>query len=268
MLSAVAIQGTAITARAEASSCSEGFSSSATLARAGSLLRARDALVMCAADTCPAAMRPLCAADLRAMEARIPTVVLAATADARDVTDVRVTVDGRLLASTLDGRAVELDPGTRLLRFERAGEVVEQASLVREGEKNRVLSVAFLGKVAAEVPAPMRAGPETGGTRPVPLRVWLAAGATVLGAGFWAGFGASGFAQKSTLDACKGSCSHDAVTSARSAFLAADIAGGMTLGFAALTTALFLTRPRPAGAPSVGLVYVPGGAHATLAVGF
>ena len=38
-----------------------------------------------------------------------------------DVTEVRVYLDGALVATQLDGKAIELDPGGHVLRFEHGG---------------------------------------------------------------------------------------------------------------------------------------------------
>jgi hypothetical protein len=248
--------------------CSEAFSSSAALGKAGKLTRARDALVKCASDACPAAMRPLCVADLRAIEGRIPTIVLGATGSAGDLTDVQVTMDGQPLSATIDGRAVEMDPGSHTIRFEHAGVVVERLVVVREGEKDRRVIAAFTATPAlAPSGAPaVVADASVAPRRPVPLGAWISGGATVVAAGFWAGFGATAFSQKSSLDACRGTCTASAVSSARAAFLGADIAGGSTLALATLTTLLYVTRASvvPGARTSVAVVPTWRGASAML----
>src|SRR5690348_16629513 len=100
-------------AQQSAKTCATAFEESSVLMKTGKLRAARDALVLCSSEQCPPAMRPLCDDDLRAIGPRIPTIVLGAK-DRRgmDLTNVRVALDGAPLANMLDGRAIEVDPGS------------------------------------------------------------------------------------------------------------------------------------------------------------
>jgi hypothetical protein len=244
-------------AHADASDvCREAFSSSSELTRTGNLTRARSALITCASDACPVAMRPLCATDLRAIEPRIPSVVFAATMGSADLVDVRVAMDQVPLVASVDGRAVDVDPGRHVFRFEREGEAIEQFVVIREGEKNRAVTVKFTPRAAPAPPQPAPPALE----RPVPTGVWLFGGAAVVAAGFWIGFGASGLAQKGSLDECKGACTHDAIQRARTTFLLADVAAVATLAFATLGGVLFFARDRAPRGATVGVQPLPRGA--------
>jgi hypothetical protein len=78
------------------------------------------------------------------VEKLTPTVVFGARAHGSEVTDVRVSVDGELVAARIDGKPIALDPGEHRFRFERAGETpVEQTSVVLAGEKERLVDVRF-----------------------------------------------------------------------------------------------------------------------------
>jgi hypothetical protein len=64
--------------------------------------------------------------------------------------DVRVTMDGELLASRIDGRSVDVDPGMHEFSFStELGEVHSEQVLIIEGQRNRIISVELKG---AEVP--------------------------------------------------------------------------------------------------------------------
>src|ERR1700753_253840 len=62
----------------------------------GRLLAAREQLLMCAREACPSIVRKSCADWLSELSGRIPSVVVRVQeAGQRDVTDARVTLDGR-----------------------------------------------------------------------------------------------------------------------------------------------------------------------------
>ncbi|MCA9622604.1 MAG: hypothetical protein KC731_26470 [Myxococcales bacterium] len=111
----------------------------------GALKASREALRICADLTCPSPIRAKCVPWLEEVELALPTVVLAAlSSDGRDLTDVTVSLNGEVLAASLDGRAIPLDPGLSRLRFERLGaEPVELELLVKAGEKNRLVTARF-----------------------------------------------------------------------------------------------------------------------------
>ena len=79
------------------------------------------------------------------MQAAVPTVVVRVSdGHGRDVSDLRVSVDGREVASRLDGLPIEVDPGTHVFRFEpldpRAGAAFEDRLVIAESEKDRVVT--------------------------------------------------------------------------------------------------------------------------------
>jgi hypothetical protein len=82
-------------------------------------------------------------------QASLPSVTIRATdGQGQLLTAVNVYMDGELVAKTLDGRALTLDPGVHEFRFVVEGKPeINNKVLVSEGEKNKVVSVDF--------PAPM-----------------------------------------------------------------------------------------------------------------
>jgi hypothetical protein len=255
--SAVAIltlQSTLALAEGPRGACDASFSSAPDLVKQGRLRAARDALLRCSSEPCPAAMRPLCAEDLRQLEPRVPTVVLIAKgADGFDLANVRVTEAGQTIQERLDGRAVEMDPGAHSLQFERQGsDPVVVSVLVHEGEKARQVVATFSNGAApppavSALPTPptpaAAVGVPASATRPVPWTVYAVGGGALAATGTFAYFGLHGLSQRSVLDACRGSCDHDSVQAARTSLALADASWIVAaIGYAAAAT-LFLTRP-------------------------
>jgi hypothetical protein len=109
------------------------------------LLDARTGFVTCSHEACPEMIRDDCSKGLREVDEALPTVVLSATVDGKDTTDVSAILDGAPVEGTLDGRAVPIDPGPHVARFERPGSgAVEVRVVVREGEKNRLVTGVFV----------------------------------------------------------------------------------------------------------------------------
>jgi hypothetical protein len=84
--------------------------------------------------------------------------------------DVRVLIDGNLIAERLEGSAFPVDPGEHVLRFERAGSgAITTRVVMSQGEKNRMVTVQFAPP--APVPQARPAGP--------PLAAYVLAGIAV-----------------------------------------------------------------------------------------
>lgn len=140
----------------ETVACIAAFDDGQRLRGERHLLAARERLLACARTECPSEIRSDCANVLREVELATPSVVLGASdGDGHDVTDVHVDLNGHRIAAQLDGRAISVDPGKLVLRFERAagGPPVTVEILVGEGEKNRAVRTVLGPKSAvADVP--------------------------------------------------------------------------------------------------------------------
>ena len=143
------------TARADEAACFAASEKEITLRKQQKLREAVAELVICAAPACPAEVRTECGRRIVELNAALPTLVLVATdAGGNDVIAVTVTVDGAPFASTLDGRALPIDPGSHVLRFEAPGKApVEKTIVAREGEKDRHISVVLAAGGAGAGPA-------------------------------------------------------------------------------------------------------------------
>ncbi len=278
MLSGVALLAPPGVAHArEADACVAAAESSQTLVRAGHLREAREKLLLCARDACPAVVQTDCKHWLADVEHSTPTVVVRAVDEhGADMVDVRVLVDGALLAERLDGRAIAVDPGEHVLRFEQGARSVERRVLVREAERDRLLTVDFPApKSAAAASAPEEPPPPPSH---VPTGVWILGGVGAVAMGTGVYLWVRGRSDRDNLYATCGtthSCATSDVDAARTKVLVGDVvfgAGIVAVG-AAVGWAL-LTPSSSSGSPSsptashrvqVGAAPAPGGAWATVA---
>src|SRR5215471_7232207 len=166
-------------ARADIAACVEAHKSGQRAKIDGHLRRAAQIFTTCGADpSCPTVLRSDCNRFLDDTNRAIPTVIFAVTEDdARDVTDVKVYADQELIASSLNGRPVELDPGPHHIKFVLPrGQVVTQDLLIRESEKDRLIRVNVQSPRPAAPPAVPPATPPPPAPlppdRPNPISVW------------------------------------------------------------------------------------------------
>jgi len=187
---------------------------------------------------------------------------------------VRVWLDGRLLGDRLETRSIPIDPGEHVFRFEMTGaDPVEQKLVIRQGQKNRNVDVAFKSNAAPVVVAPPPLAPLP--LPPHPLPPSEAAGSKERGpsrriaGGVLLGLGGAGLltgviagslvvAQHGSLaTACGGgTCpaseqsSLDAYHAKSSASTAGFIAGGV---LAAAGLVVLVTAPKSSPAPSASV---------------
>ncbi|MBX3190484.1 MAG: hypothetical protein KF819_26020 [Labilithrix sp.] len=246
--------------------CIAAYEQTQTLRKDGKLVSAKAQAAICAHDTCPGLLSKDCSRWLSELEASTPTIVFEArTASGAERTDVRVKVDGVPLIEHLDGKAIALDPGSRTFLFEAEGSSpVERTVVVREGEKNRKVSIVVGGSARAE-----GAGEE----RPIPLGVWIFGGASIAFLVTSTIFAVDGFGKKSDLEACKPRCAPEAVDAMSTSFTLADVTLGAGLMAGAAAAFLFFTRPASSASPSVGtarpfVAPLPGGGAAGFSARF
>jgi len=109
----------------------------------GKYRAARDGFQQCSRSVCPKPVAASCTKWARDIAEGMPSVVLSVKdASGSDVSDVHVQFDGVPLASSLDGKPLDVDPGAHKLRFEREGsDPVEQNVVIKAGEKLRPINV-------------------------------------------------------------------------------------------------------------------------------
>jgi hypothetical protein len=217
---------------------------------AGRLVEAQKALLRCSRDVCPRIVRNDCVKWLSDVEERTPSVVFGARdGHGSDIVDVQVEVDGKVVASKLDGRALPLNPGEHRVRFLRDGSSpIEQTVMTREREKGRALQADF---AAPEAPAGPEHPVEASSGGGAPVAAYLAAGVGVLGLGSFAYFGLTGSNDASSLrNTCAPRCADSAVSDVRSKLLIADISLGVGVVSLGVAGYLLFLAPHGDGAPA------------------
>jgi hypothetical protein len=147
-------------ARADMKACLDAAEDGQKLRDSGAYRAARGRFIACAANECPGEVRKGCVGWLGELDKLIPTVVFGARVHGKEVSDVRVSVDGEPVAERIDGKPVALDPGEHHFRFERAGETdIDETAVVMAGEKERLMTVDF-GSETPLLPLPSPPTPQ------------------------------------------------------------------------------------------------------------
>lgn len=122
-------------AAADPASCTDTADRGQRAKKDGKLQDARDYFLSCAAPMCPELVQGDCLRWANDTIERLPSIVIDATdEDGHDIGDARVLVDGFEVASTTEGRSIEIDPGPHTVRVERLGHAaVEQKIIAKEG---------------------------------------------------------------------------------------------------------------------------------------
>lgn len=207
----------------------------------GQYLAARDNLLRCARDVCPAAVRKVCVADLEKLDAMTPTVVFGVTGlSSARIGAVRVHVAGRQNPYPIDGQPVRFDPGTTAFRFEHGG-VSKQVTLVlKAGEKNRPVETSF---ETTPVPGDSATTTSTPATHSTPWLGYslLGVGGVALGGMAWMWVKGRGDVDE-LRDGCGATrtCDQADIDSARTTILVGDVLGGVGLVSIGVGTFLLL----------------------------
>jgi hypothetical protein len=137
--------GDANTASPTTPECLAASDASLKLGNDHKLRAERAQLLVCADASCPADIRLECARRVDEVNARVPTLIFAAKdASGADLSAVKVTMDGEVLAERLEGTAFPIDPGEHTFTFETAGQApVTRTLIIQEAQKDRHESIAF-----------------------------------------------------------------------------------------------------------------------------
>lgn len=238
--------------------CVTAYVDAQKLRRDGKLSAARDQLIACAQEVCPQTLRSQCAPWLEELDRVLPSVVfIARDAAGQDTTQVRVELDGQPWLDQVPPRAVPLDPGAHQLRALAAdGAVLEQALVIREGERNRQVELDFSTPAPADPQRGVDAAPVSAATSDEPrlfsLPVLISGGLSAAALASFVGFGLSGKLWENELaNTCAPNCEQRDVDDIHLRFLIADVSlGAALLGAAAAALFLLLPESADAGAPA------------------
>lgn len=140
--------------------CFKAHENGQILRKKGKLRAARAEFVRCSQTSCPSGPSKDCAGWGLELHEAMPTVIFSGQVGGKDVGDVKVSVDGEILAERLDGKAIEMDPGEHLFRFEHKGQVATKKQIIFQAKRNQMVLVSFSG--------PTTEGPSSGATAPGP----------------------------------------------------------------------------------------------------
>jgi hypothetical protein len=233
----------------------------------GKLSEARDQLALCSADNCPSIVRTDCNKWMGEVLAALPSVVLAAKdAAGKDIVEAKVLVDGKVVAQSLDGRAIKIDPGVHLFRFEASGYAPgEERVVVRSGEQNRIVSLKLDAQAATATPPPPPP-PETKSNYPfVPIGIGFA-GAVVLAVAIYIDTSATSDAHD-LRKTCAPECAQSKVDSIKTRYLISGIMAGVGAVGLGTGAVLYYTR-KDATSGAIGIAPTIGGAVAQGRISF
>ena len=268
----------------EKKACVAAYEQAQLLRNESKLREAKVQLLVCARDVCPGMLRTDCVSWLSDVETNTPSVVVdAKDSVGKDISNVKVTVDGKPFATKLDGKSIAMDPGAHTFRYETSGfPVIEEQVIVKQGEKNRRIGVVF--KASGEPIKEKTDDPKSPGPAVVDLAqpsnrktiAYVLGGVGVVGLGVGTFFYLSGKGAESDIRgkpcAATKSCAQSDVDDVKKKYLIGDIsmaAGVVALGVGAV---LYFTAPKsPATAASArrfDVLPLPGGGFASYGASF
>lgn len=202
------------------------------------LIEARAQFIACAREPCASVIAKQCATWLQGVDAQLPTVAFRARgADGKDIVAVRVLVDGKQVARSLDGHPIAIDPGVHTFTYQHDGDAdVQEIVLVRAGEKNRPIDIQLAG-TKPSAPPPVTPEPQASKPFRVPLGAALSlagAGAAVVVMGVFVGVASDDVSRMRRT--CAPRCSPSDVDDVRVKIAGANVAATVGIVAAAVAT--------------------------------
>lgn len=226
--------------------CIERHAESQKLRKAGKLGEAKDLLVQCASEECPAPIREECGKWAEEVEASLPSILIEVRGDDGALrSDVEIWIDGTRRAESLTGLPLPLDPGEHEIEIRPARQKPEKRRvLVNVGAKGQ--SVAFslakkpVSKRAGSGTALRKAAPrsEAKGT---PTAAYVLGGVGLVALGVGGYFGYTAKTRADALEDCRPHCDRDEADAMRQKALVADISLGVGVVALGVATVLWLT---------------------------
>ncbi|NVB85516.1 MAG: hypothetical protein HOV81_44540 [Kofleriaceae bacterium] len=110
----------------------------------GKLSLARKLFLTCAQSSCPAAVQGDCARFADDLTNLQPTIVFVARdASGNDLPATTVYVDGALVATSIDGKPHDIDPGNHVVKFSNGDSDEVITLVIGSGEKGRTVLAKF-----------------------------------------------------------------------------------------------------------------------------
>lgn len=235
----------------------------------GKLAQAKKQFLTCSAKTCGAAVSKQCEQWYEEVDKDVPSVLFRAKDGAgKEIVDVKVLVDGAKVSDSISAQPLTLDPKEHTIRFEKAdGTGVEDKFVLRVGEKNRMIELAFPAPAVAAPPPPVTPAPPPESKFHVPLLGYVGGGVFVAGAATTVIFAVMAHSKESDLrSSCAPNCSNDDRDGIKTKLAIANV--GMFVGLAGLGVGVVATilanrQPEKTGSNGVHVVAGPTGIAGT-----
>lgn len=242
--------------------CSQSFELAQRLRNDSRYLEANQELLKCSNPSCGDALFQECSKLYAEVQTAIPSVIFQArdsTSD-RDLIDVTVTLDGRVLAEQLDGKPVLVDPGNHTFTFSAPNAPpVQKDIVIRAGEKLRqvVVDLDLDSKNEPAVPSDSKPTPvpahqpsHESRSRHVPAASYVLGTVGVIGLGTFVALRVVGAGDYHSLETnCSPNCAQSQVDGVKQKYLFSNVALGV--GAAALAAAIVVYAVQPSR-PSQG----------------
>jgi hypothetical protein len=246
--------------------CSAAYERSQVEKLAGHYVAARAAALECSQLECNSAIVRECVRMFEALEQDTPTLVFSARkAEGGELIDVRVEMDGKVVAEQITGRPFSVDPGQHEFVFvhpERGRKQVSETA--RVGDHARVIEVTFTDPNAKPAPVVTPLTPDlpppTRRSGGVPVMTWVLGGVGVAAAGAFVYFRASGVSDYNEYNStCSPYCNPGDVDAVRQKFLLSYISIGVSVASLAGAGLIWVMAPSRAGGTEVQASVVPHG---------
>jgi hypothetical protein len=129
----------------DAHACQVAFEAGQKKEQLGHLIEASQLFAQCAEESCGVSLFHDCIVRSTRISTSLPSVVpFVVDESGAPRLDVEVKMDGRVIASQLNGRAIPIDPGTHDFSFSTTqGVFVSQRLTLVKGERNQPLAYSY-----------------------------------------------------------------------------------------------------------------------------
>jgi hypothetical protein len=255
-------------AKSAGEQCSAAYERTQTEKLAGHYVAAAAAALECSQLQCNSAIVQECVRFYGALEAETPTLVFSARkAEGGELADVRVEMDGKLVAEKITGRPIAADPGPHNFVFihPKRG-LLRLSETARVGDKARVLEVTFADPSAKPASTGAGAAP---GKRGVPVMTYVLGGLGVVALGGFTYFRLSGVSDYNAKNQeCAPGCNPDDVDPIRNKFTYSYVSLGVGVASLAGAAAFYFVGRDGGSSVQASIAPHSGGAMAGLKATF
>jgi hypothetical protein len=137
--------------KSDARACQMAYQTGQEREQSGRLVEASELFAQCAEESCGTTLWQDCIVRGTRLSSAVPSVVPLVVDEKGDPrVDVQVKMDGRVITSELNGRAIPVDPGTHEFSFSTpAGVFASKKVTFAKGERNRTVAVSLPSNTSA-----------------------------------------------------------------------------------------------------------------------